>query len=171
MVAADQNWHVIIDTPKGDRSKFKYDSELGLFKWSKQLAAGHVFPYNFGFIPGTLGEDGDCLDVLLIFEEPLFVGCMVVARPVGVILAMQSQKKRMIRNDRLVAVAVNDESKRSTHSLSELPRSLIEEIQHFFVSYNEMDGKKFTPLGVNGPRKAHSLVKLGMEKFQKRGIK
>src|SRR5436190_23071792 len=66
--------NVIIDTPKGSRNKFKYDEELGLFRLSKVLPLGSSFPYDFGFIPGTRGEDGDALDVLVLLDEAAMPG-------------------------------------------------------------------------------------------------
>src|SRR6266545_3570339 len=81
--------NVIIDTPRGSRNKFKYDEEHELFKLGGVLPSGAVFPFDFGFIPGTRGEDGDALDVLMLIDEPTFVGCLVLARLIGVIEAEQ----------------------------------------------------------------------------------
>src|SRR5947209_2190098 len=99
--------HAIVDTPQGSRHKYKYDEALSVFKLERVLGAGLVFPFNFGYIPSTLGEDGDPLDVLLLMDEPVFVGCLVVARLIGVIEAKQVEAgaSRAERNDRLVAVA------------------------------------------------------------------
>ena len=83
--------NVVIDRPQGSREKFKYDEKLGLFKLSKVLPAGEAFPYDFGYIPGTQGEDGDPLDALVLLDEPVFVGCLLVARLVGVIEAEQTE--------------------------------------------------------------------------------
>ena len=78
---------VIVDTPKGSRNKYKWDEKLGLFKLGHVLSVGASFPYNFGFIPGTRGEDGDALDVLVLMDDPAFVGCLVPSRLIGVIEA------------------------------------------------------------------------------------
>ena len=98
--------HVIIDTPRGSRNKLKWDRELGVLKLSHVLTAGAVFPFDFGFVPGTYGPDGDALDVLVLTDEPLFPLCLVQGRLIGVIEAEQTQKGKTIRNDRMVAVAV-----------------------------------------------------------------
>ncbi len=79
--------NVVIETSKGSRNKLKYNPEQGLFELSKVLPAGAVFPYDFGFIPSTLGDDGDPLDVLLLLDEPVPAGCKIPARLVGVIEA------------------------------------------------------------------------------------
>src|SRR2546421_12793416 len=80
----DEHLHVIVDTPKGSRNKFRYDEELGLFKLSGVLPAGGGFPFDFGFVPAALGGDGDALDVLLLVDGPAFGGCVVEVRLISV---------------------------------------------------------------------------------------
>jgi inorganic pyrophosphatase len=152
--------NVIIETPKGSRNKFTFDAEKGLFKLSGVLPAGAVFPFDFGFLPGTLGGDGDPLDVLVLMDESAFAGCLVPSRLIGVIEALQTERDgETTRNDRLIAVAANSRDHQHLRSLEDLNENLLEEIEHFFVSYNEIKGKKFHPLGRFGPERAHSLVK------------
>src|SRR5579883_3227064 len=79
--------NAIIETPKGHRNKYKYDEENRLFKLSKALPAGASFPYDFGFIPSTLGEDGDPVDILVLLAEPAYQGNLVTARLIGAIEA------------------------------------------------------------------------------------
>src|SRR5919202_2577365 len=105
--AASGEVNVIIETPKGSRNKFKYDEQRGLFKLSGVLPAGAVFPFDFGFVPSTRGEDGDPLDVLVLMDEPAFAGCLVPSRLIGVIEAEQTEEGTTERNDRLIAVAAN----------------------------------------------------------------
>src|SRR5262245_5772097 len=81
--------NVVVDTPKGSRNKYKLDEKLGQWRLSKILPQGMSFPYDFGFVPSTRGEDGDPIDVLLIMDEPTFPGCIVSARLIGVIQAEQ----------------------------------------------------------------------------------
>src|SRR3954464_7536915 len=83
--------NMIIDTPKGSRNKFKYDEAHGLFKLSGVLPAGASFPFDFGYVPSTRGEDGDPVDVLVLMDEPAFAGCLVPARLIGVIEAEQTE--------------------------------------------------------------------------------
>src|SRR4028119_2143117 len=97
-----------VETPEGSRNKFDFDEELGLFKLGGVLPAGAVFPFDFGFVPATRGGDGDPLDVLVLMDEPAFVGCLVPARLIGVIEAEQTERDgETARNDRLIAVAAN----------------------------------------------------------------
>src|SRR5690349_6348428 len=78
---------VIIETPRGARNKFKFDESLQVFRLSSVLPAGAVFPYDFGYVPGTHGDDGDPLDVLVLMDAPAFCGCLVPSRLIGVIEA------------------------------------------------------------------------------------
>lgn len=160
--------NVIIDTPKDSRNKYKYDEKLGLFKLSGVLAVGHSFPYDFGFIPQTLGGDGDALDVLVLMDESAFVGCLVPSRLIGVIEAEQTERDgKTERNDRLIAVATDSKTHENIKTISDLNKTLVEQIEHFFISYNEAKGNNFKPLGRFGARKAKSLVEDGIKIFQK----
>lgn len=87
---------VVIDTPKGSRNKYKWDEKLGALKLSHVLTAGAVFPFDFGFVPGTCGADGDALDVLVLTDEPLFPGCVAPARLIGSIEAEQTQEGKTL---------------------------------------------------------------------------
>src|SRR6266404_1621503 len=83
---------IIIDTPKGSRGKYKYDEKAGRFRLNKLLPLGSCFPYNFGYIPETRGEDGDALDVLVLMEEPVFIGCVMPILLIGVLMAEQTER-------------------------------------------------------------------------------
>ena len=150
---------VIIDTPKGSRNKYKLNEELGLFELGGVEPAGMFFPFDFGFIPGTRGGDGDPLDVLVLLDEPTFVGCLIASRLIGVIEAEQTEKGKTTRNDRLVAVAATSRNHRGMKQLSDLDKNLVAEIEHFFVAYNDAKGKRFNPLARRGPKAALELVR------------
>lgn len=98
--------NVIIETPKGSRNKYKYDQKHRLCALSKILPTGNTFPYDFGYIPSTAGQDGDPLDVLVLMDEVVFPGCLITARLIGVIKAEQTDDGDKIRNDRLLALAL-----------------------------------------------------------------
>jgi inorganic pyrophosphatase len=150
--------NVIIDTPKGSRNKYSWDEKLELFSLTGVLPAGAVFPYDFGFIPNTRGGDGDPLDVLVVMDEPAFVGCLVPCRLLGAIEAKQTENGKTNRNDRLIAVAKDSRAHEKFRSITQLDSVVLDEIEHFFVSYNEAKGKKFKPLRQVGPGRAKKLV-------------
>ncbi len=151
--------NVIIETPKASRNKYAFDEDSGVFVLKGVLAAGHSFPFDFGFIPQTTGGDSDPLDVLVLMDEAAFPGCLVPSRLIGVIEAEQTERDgRRTRNDRLIAVAADSHTHSHVRSINDLNETLVQQIEHFFVSYNEVKGKKFKPLGRFAARKAKTLV-------------
>ncbi len=150
--------NVIIETPRGCRNKFKYDEQLQLFKLKTVLPAGAAFPYDFGFVPGTRAADGDPIDVLVLMDEPAFTGCLIHCRLIGVIVASQTEDGETFRNDRLVAVVKNAHNYEDLRSLSDVSDNLLDELIHFFKSYNEMKHKEFKVIAVRGRKSARKLV-------------
>ncbi len=159
--------NVVIETPKGSRNKFGYDLKLELYRLKGMLPVGASFPYDFGFVPSTLGQDGDPLDVLLLMEEPAFPGCLVAARLIGVIEVGQTEEGKTEKNDRLIAVYAKSPLYEETKSLNELNDGLIHQIEHFFESYNEVKGKQFKVLARRGPDRATELIREGERLFKK----
>jgi|SRR3954469_21890179 inorganic pyrophosphatase len=160
--------HAVIETPQGSRNKYKYDEESGLFILSKVLPAGSQFPYSFGFIPKTLAEDGDPLDVLVLTDEPVPVGCVVPCRVIGVLRAEQSEGNRMTRNDRLIAVAEASRNLEDVTSFRKISPGLRREIEHFFVSYNQVKGKQFKVLDCCGPSGGRHTLDEALAEFKRR---
>lgn len=156
--------NVVIETPKGSRNKYKYDEATGLFKLGGVLPVGAYFPFDFGYIPDTLGDDGDPLDVVVLMDEPAFCGCLIAARLIGVVEAEQTEDGKTERNDRLIAVSTDSRLHKRIKSINDLDGKLVDEIEHFFVSYNEAKGKKFKSLGRFAAQKARRLVEEGMRK-------
>ncbi len=150
--------NVVVETPKGSRVKYSYDPENGVFILSKALPCGMSFPFNFGFIPGTQGDDGDPLDILILNEEPLITGCLLHVRPIAVIKASQSEGKAKIRNDRIIGEAIGKETPSEMQAL-ELNRNTTTQIEFFFVSYNKLYGKEFKVLGIGNEKTALKLVR------------
>src|SRR5262249_49025257 len=98
----DKTIQVVIETPQGSRNKYAFDGVGGFFTLKKVLPAGMAFPYDFGFVPSTLAEDGDPVDVLVLMDEPAFAGCVLECRVIGIIEGEQSEGKTKTRNDRIV---------------------------------------------------------------------
>jgi len=155
----DDTLQVIIETPKGSRNKYAYDTEQKIFTLTKVLPAGMAFPYDFGFLPRTLAPDGDAIDVLLLMDEPAFPGCSVKSRLIGVIEGEQIDGKKRIRNDRLVAIAQANHMYANIKKLKDLPKKTIRELQDFFVNYHRLEGKEYKLLGYKGKSAAMTLIK------------
>src|ERR1700735_5088882 len=152
---------VVIETPKGSAQKYDYDPESHFFKMSKILPSGMVFPYDFGFIPKTKGEDGDPLDVIVISEFNSFPGVIIKCRVIGGIKAEQSEEKgskKMIRNDRFLAIPKCSNIFEHVGKMEDLPKQITDELEEFFVDYNKLEGKKFHALEKLGPKDAMKCI-------------
>lgn len=150
---------VIIETPKGRRNKFNYDPQIEAFTLGGLLAEGLSFPFDFGFVPSTIAEDGDPLDVMVVMDEPAHVGCVLSARLIGIIEAEQTEDGKTTKNDRLIAVALYSYSHENILSVTDMNQSVLKQVEEFFVSYNRSRGKKFKVTGVGGPLKAIKRLK------------
>jgi inorganic pyrophosphatase len=163
----DDNVRVVIETSKGSRTKLTFDEKLEVFVVKKVLPEGMTFPFDFGFIPSTLGGDGDPLDVLVLMDEPVATGIVVPSRLVGVIEARQTERDGETEdNDRLLAVASVSNLFRDVKKLAHLPEAMVDQIEHFFVSYNEQAGKRFEPVGRHGPIRARHILDEGMRRYR-----
>jgi len=157
-----KNINAIIETPKSSGNKYTFDPETSLFKLSKILPKGMIFPLHFGFIPGTKGQDGDPLDVLVLMDEPSYPGCWIECAIVGTIEAEQTEKGKTIRNDRIIARAIESRQYEDVDSLGDLDDYLLEEIIDFFKNYNAQAGKKFTVLKNVNRHKTIEVIKESM---------
>jgi inorganic pyrophosphatase len=164
----DGNIRVVIETPRGSRSKYSYDPECDCMQLSTVLPEGMVFPYDFGFVPSTLGDDGDPLDILVLMEASVIPGCVVRARLIGAIEAEQKEKgESWTRNDRLIAVAAHAQTHDKAQKLSDLRPRLLDEIKEFFVTYNKLRDRKFRATHEASPQKARKIIDEGMKSFKK----
>jgi inorganic pyrophosphatase len=159
---------VIIETPKGSRNKYAFDPEQKVFELKKVLPAGMAFPYDFGFIPSTIAEDGDPTDVLVLMDEPAFPGCLLKCRAVGIIEGEQGKKKKNDRNDRVVAVEQDNHSYAHIARVDDLGKEFVKELEAFFVNYHALTGKEYRILDVKGPGEANRRIKDGMRAFKKK---
>jgi inorganic pyrophosphatase len=156
---------VIVETPRGSTGKFTYDPKLKLFGLTGILSMGMHFPYDFGFVPSTLGGDGDPLDALVLNDALTGTGCLLETRLVGVLRARQTLKTETEENDRLIAVETNSTTWEDIQEVRDLPAVMRRQIEHYFVSYNAVKGKKFRPLGWKGPAVARRIVRKGCVTF------
>jgi inorganic pyrophosphatase len=150
---------VIIETPKGSRNKYAYDPEERIFELKKVLPAGMAFPYDFGFVPSTIGGDGDPLDVLVLMDEPAFAGCKLTCRVIGIIEGEQGEKGKIERNDRVVAIENANHSFARIKKIDDLGKTFCAELEEFFVNYHELDGQKYRIRAVKGPKAAQRAIK------------
>jgi inorganic pyrophosphatase len=157
----------IIETPRGSRNKFDYDPDSNLFLLAGLLPEGMLFPYDFGFLPSTLGDDGDPLDIMVLMDAPGHVGCLMDVRIVGIIEAEQTQNGKSEKNNRLLGVAVHSYSHEDLRSIDQIGKTVLSQVEEFFISYNKQRGKKFKVTGTAGPKKALRFLKGGIQSHRK----
>jgi len=159
----------IIETPKGSRNKFDYDPVSGLFMLAGLLPQGMMFPFDFGFVPSTLGEDGDPLDILVLMDAPAHMGCLVDVRIIGIIQAEQTEDGKTESNHRLLGVAIHSYDHESLQSIDDVSKTLLDQLGAFFAFYNKQRGKRFKVTGTGGPKKAIKFIKAGIEARKQAG--
>jgi inorganic pyrophosphatase len=158
--------NAIVETPKGSRNKYAYDEQSDIVKLKRALPAGMVFPFDFGFIPSTIAEDGDPMDILVLTDAPTFPGCLVECKVLGIIKVEQEEDGEKVRNDRVIAVQLDSRMYSSANNINDLPEGLIKEIVNFFASYNQVSEDVFNPLGNDGPNEAIKLIQDSIKKLQ-----
>jgi inorganic pyrophosphatase len=160
----------VIETPKGSRNKYRYVPDCDCFELATALPEGMAFPFDFGFIPSTLGDDGDPLDVLVLMDSPVLGGCLLRCRLIGVIEAREKEHgKRWEQNDRLIAVASHARTHEGVKTFEQLRPHTLDDIKAFFVEYNKLHDKQFQIRGEHGPRRAGKLVKKGIVAYRNQG--
>jgi inorganic pyrophosphatase len=129
--------NIIVEVPKGSRNKYEWDEDIGAIKFDRFLFSSMVYPVDYGFVPHTLGEDGDPLDAMVCVSEPTFPGCVIPAIPIG--LFRMTDEGEI--DDKILCVPAEDPNWNFIDSMDGLPEQLREEIAHFFSVYKQPEGK------------------------------
>jgi inorganic pyrophosphatase len=133
----------VVEIPKDSRNKYEFDASYGRIKLDRFLFSSVAYPMDYGYVPDTLAEDGDPLDVMVCVSEPTFPGCRIWARPIA-LFRMEDEKGP---DDKLLCVPTTDPTWKSVHGLSNLPDQLCTEIAHFFSIYKQPEGIEVTVRG------------------------
>jgi inorganic pyrophosphatase len=152
---------VVIETPKGCRNKYAFNSDERVFELKRVLPTGMAFPYDFGFVPRTKAEDGDPTDVLVLMDEPAFPGCVLKCRLIGIIEGEEHDGKKWRRNDRIVAIEKANHSFAGVEILDDLGKQFVHELEEFFVNYHKLSGERYRLLGTHGPKHARKRIEDG----------
>jgi len=145
---------MIVEIPKGSRNKYEYDPELQLFRVDRPLYVPLNYPGDYGFIPGTLSEDGDPLDVLSLVSEPSYPGVVLLARPLGLLDLID----RGQRDAKVLAAADRDPRFDEIASVDKVWKHSLREIEEFFAIYKKLEGKKVEVRGWRGVDEAREVV-------------
>lgn len=161
--ATDRVVDVLIEIPRGSRSKYQFDREKGILRLHSVLSSSVHYPTDYGFIVDTLGRDGDELDVLLLTEEPAYPGSVQAARPVGV-LDMADRKGE---DQKILAVPAGDPRFKQYRQLADVPDHVKLEIKTFFDTYRQLDGKNPEVRGWRGAPTAWRLIESAQRAYRK----
>ncbi|MBV9280256.1 MAG: inorganic diphosphatase [Chloroflexi bacterium] len=157
-----QEIDVIIEIPQGSRNKYEYDHEAHFIRLDRVLHSSVHYPTDYGFIPNTLSNDGDPLDVLVVVYEPTFPGCHLPARPIGV-LKMRDEKGE---DEKILAVPVGEPRFDDIHDLDDLPPHQLREIENFFATYKLLEEKDTELLGWDHKRAARKLIDEALARYE-----
>ncbi|ADP77243.1 Inorganic diphosphatase [Methanothermus fervidus DSM 2088] len=156
--------YAVIEIPKGSRNKYEYNKELGAFSLDRVLYSPFMYPADYGIIPQTLYDDGDPLDILVMMEEPTFPGCIIEARPIGMMEMIDKGKQ----DDKILAVPVEDPRYKEIKNIDEIPSHILDEIAHFFSEYKRLEGKKTEVKGWKDVKYAHKAIIHSIELYKKK---
>jgi inorganic pyrophosphatase len=157
---ADNSVAVVIESPRGSASKFKYDPELDVILLSRPLPAGVVYPHDWGFVPSTRASDGDPLDAIVLWEGTSYPGVVIFCRLIGVLKVEQTNLETggLERNDRLAALPVKAPTLESIRSVFDIAQQTRAELEQFFLNVVAFEGKDLELLGWSGPEEAEALL-------------
>ena len=144
----------IIEIPQNSANKYEYDGTLGVFRMDRALYSPMHYPGDYGFIPGTLADDNDPMDVLVLVQQPSFPGCLIEVRPVGVLNMVDNDE----RDQKVLAVPTRNPRYDQIHTMDQIFSHVKREIEHFFTIYKELEGKVTKMNGWGGPREARKAI-------------
>jgi inorganic pyrophosphatase len=158
--------NAIVEIPKDGRNKYELDKTLGLFRLDRVLHSAMHFPGDYGFLPRTLAEDGDPLDILVLMAVPVFPGCLIEVRPVGIFYLVD----RGEQDEKILAVPVSDPFTRDIADVGQLARHTLLEIEHFFLVYKDLEGVKRQEQesrGFGDAAAAREAITAAMERYER----
>ncbi|MCA9722042.1 MAG: inorganic diphosphatase, partial [Gemmatimonadetes bacterium] len=152
----------VIEIPAHGRNKYELDKELGVFRLDRVLHSAVHYPGDYGFIPRTLGDDGDPLDIIVLMSEPVFTGCLVDVRPVGVFELID----RGENDEKIIAVPTKDPFAGSIVDLQDIRPHALREIEHFFQVYKDLEGTRTESRGFRDRQAAEALIGQAMRSYE-----
>jgi inorganic pyrophosphatase len=166
----EASYRGIVEAPRGSGVKFKYDAELKVFVMGHELINGLTYPFDWGFLPSTLGEDGDPLDVMIMHDSTSSSGIVISSQIIGVLELAQREEKgsEAERNDRFFAVPVRSHREDSLNHIDQISKRTRQELEQFFKTCSALEQKSIDILGWHGPKHAKRLIDEGRKRFDKR---
>ena len=152
---------MIVEIPLGSSNKYEYDGKLGVFRLDRALYSAVHYPGDYGFIPGTLAQDSDPLDVLTLVDEASYPGVLLAVRPVGVLQMVDQDEE----DEKILAVPNRNPRFDQIHTIDQVFPHNLREIEHFFTIYKELEGKRTEMKGWRGPREAREVIRKARERY------
>lgn len=152
----------IIEIPRGSRNKYELDKRSGMLKLDRVLYSAVHYPGDYGFIPRTLHEDGDPLDILVRINEPTFPGCQITARPIGVLKMLDRGEP----DDKILAVPSHDPFHGEYFDIADIPRHFLSEVEHFFLIYKDLEGKRMQIVGWEKSEVAMQVISESIVRYE-----
>ena len=146
--------NVLIEIPGGSKNKYEFDKKMGAFALDRVLFASVQYPFDYGFVPNTLADDGDPLDGMVIMDEPTFPGCLIAARPLGFLEMIDGGD----RDEKVLCVPAEDPRYTGVTSLSDIAQHRLDEIAEFFATYKRLEKKVTEILGWQGLEPTQALI-------------
>lgn len=154
----------VIEIPTNERNKYELDKELGIYRLDRVLHSAVHYPGDYGFLPRTLGEDGDPLDILMLTTISVFTGCLMDARPIGLFHLVDQG----VPDEKLLAVPTGDPYSKGLSDLGDIPEHYLKEIEHFFQVYKALEGGRTETRGFGDAAAARDAVERSMQLYQSR---
>ncbi|MXV37836.1 inorganic diphosphatase [Flavobacteriaceae bacterium Ap0902] len=158
-----EKFDIIVEIPKGSRNKYELDKETGRIRLDRTIFSSMHYPADYGFVPNTLALDSDPLDVLVLVTAPTFPGCIIEVKTIGV-FHMEDEKGP---DEKLICVPIGDPVWNTMKSLEDLNPHLLNEIEHFFQVYKDLEKKKVDVKGWGNREAAEKILKASIERFKK----
>jgi inorganic pyrophosphatase len=155
---------MIVEIPRNSSNKYEYDGELGMFRLDRALYSPMHYPGDYGFIPGTLAEDEDPIDVLCLVSEPSFTGCMIEVRPIGLLNMIDSEEG----DQKILAVPNRNPRYDQIHTVDQVFQHVRREIEHFFTIYKELEGKNTQMQGWLRPKETREEILKARKRYLER---
>jgi inorganic pyrophosphatase len=155
--------YAVIEIPKGSRNKYEYDKDLESFALDRVLYSPFVYPADYGLIPQTIYDDGDPMDIMVLMEQPTFPGCIIEARPIGIMRMIDGGDM----DDKILAVPLNDPRFTDIKDIDDVPSHLLKEISHFFKEYKHLEGKTTEVIGWENAEKAFEAINHSIDLYKK----
>ena len=152
----------VVEIPKGSKVKYELDKETGLLRVDRMLYSSVIYPANYGFIPQTLGDDNDPLDILVVMQEPVFPLSTLRARPIG-LMNMTDQGEG---DEKIISVHLDDPAVNSVYHIWELPEHQLRELRRFFMDYKILEEKEVVVQDFLGPDKARAVIQQAAERYR-----